>query len=125
MGSKNKNESNGVAVADGLQLMLAINLDDLESIETAAESAAPEAPVVNTSAPALDSDEAVARTLHQGGKVGTSLKQRRQASALQSGCRRGRAPRHLSSRKVSQPSQLGSHSAIRLLHGLWLVGQCL
>jgi hypothetical protein len=63
MGSKNKNESNGVAVADGLQLMLAINLDDLESIETAAESAAPEAPVVNTSAPVLDSDDAVAKTL--------------------------------------------------------------
>jgi hypothetical protein len=31
-----------------------------------------------------------------GRKVGTSLKQRRQAAALQSGCRRGRAPRHLS-----------------------------
>jgi macrodomain Ter protein organizer (MatP/YcbG family) len=58
--AKQKNESNGVAVQDGPQLMLAIDLDDMDSIPTSTEPSKPEP---DSSAPVADSDDAVLATV--------------------------------------------------------------
>jgi hypothetical protein len=58
--SKNKNESNGVAVLDGPQLMLAIDLDDIDGIPTSDE---PVADVPSPGAPVADSEDQVIATV--------------------------------------------------------------
>ena len=68
MGSKKQNESNGVAVQDGPQLVLAIDLDDIDSIPTSDESVTKDAPA-QTSAPVADSEEAIIASVTTAGQA--------------------------------------------------------